>query len=66
MYCVGSSLKNLCHFEMGGGDLANADVIRGVRSMLTVADRGKGGKICQNLADVICERSLTRIHDERE
>ena len=19
MYCVGSSLKNLCHFEMGGG-----------------------------------------------
>ena len=29
--------------------------------MLTVADRGEGGggKICQNLADVICERSLT-------
>ena len=29
-------------------------------SMLTVADRGKGGKICQNLADVILiyERSL--------
>ena len=26
--------------------------------MLTVADRGRGGKICQNLADVICERSL--------
>ena len=26
------------------------------RSILTVADRG--GKICQNLADVICERSL--------
>ena len=26
--------------------------------MLTVADRGEGGdKICQNLADVICERS---------
>ena len=42
---------------MGGG-LANADVIRGGRSMLTVADRGEGGdKICQNLADVICERS---------
>ena len=38
--------------------LANADVIRGVRSMLTVADRGRGGKICQNLAHVICERSL--------
>ena len=26
--------------------------------MLTVADRGRGGKICQNLAHVICERSL--------
>ena len=56
VYLVGGSLKNLCHFEMGG--LANADVIRGGRSMLTVADRGEGGKICQNLADVICERSL--------
>ena len=43
MYCVGGSLKNLCHFEMGGGGLANADVIRGGRSMLTVADRGEGG-----------------------
>ena len=31
----------------------------GGRSMLTVADRGKGGKICQYLADVICERSHT-------
>ena len=29
--------------------------------MLTVADRGRGGKICQNLADVICERSLICI-----
>ena len=38
---------------MGGG-LANADVIRGGRSML----KGEGGKICQNLADVICERYL--------
>ena len=28
VYCVGVSLKNLCHFEMGG--LAIADVIRGV------------------------------------
>ena len=55
MYCVGGSLKNLCHFEMGGGDLANANVIRGSLN----ADRGKGGKICQNLADVICERSLS-------
>ena len=44
----------------GGGGLANADVIRGGgRSMLKVADRGRGGKICQNLADVICERSLS-------
>ena len=44
VYCVGGSLKNLCHFEMGGGGLANADVIRGGgRSMLTVADRGEGG-----------------------
>ena len=59
MYCVGGSLKNLCHFEMGGG-LANADVIRGhSKSMLTVADREEGGRICQNLADVICDRSLT-------
>ena len=43
----------------GGGGLANADVIRGGgRSMLT---GGRGGdRICQNLADVICERSLTR------
>ena len=24
------------------------------------ADRERGGKICQNFADVICERSLTR------
>ena len=33
--------------------------------MLTVADRGMGvkGKICQNLAEVICERSLSRITD---
>ena len=42
MYCKGGSLKNLCHFEMGGG-LTNADVIRGGR---------------QNIADVISERSL--------
>ena len=63
VYCVEGSLKNLCHFEMGGGGggLANADVIRGGgRSMLTVADRGEGGKICQNLADVICERSPSK------
>ena len=55
MYCVGGSLKKLCHFEMGGG---------GVWQMLTSsggslnADRGEGG---QNLADVICERSLSNV-----
>ena len=37
-----------------GGALANADVIRGSLN----ADRGEGGKICQNLADIICGRSL--------
>ena len=31
----------------------------GGRSMLTVADRGRGVKLVKNLADVICERSLT-------
>ena len=45
VYCVGGSLKNLCHFQMGCGGLANADVIRGGggggHSMLTVADRGR-------------------------
>ena len=25
VYCVGGSLQNLCHFEMGGGGLTNAD-----------------------------------------
>ena len=39
----------------GGGSLANADVIRGGRSMLTGR---RVDKICQNIADVICERSL--------
>ena len=32
--------------------------LSGGRSMLIVADRAGRGKICQNLADVICERSL--------
>ena len=33
--------------------------------MLTVADRGEGGdKICQNLADVICERSLIGVAED--
>ena len=65
MYCVGGSLKNLCHFEMGGGGvwqmLTSSGGGGGGRSMLTVADRGED-KICQNLADVICERSLIRTY----
>ena len=63
MYCVGGSLKKLCHFEMEG-DLANADVIRGGGGWSLNADSGEGGggKICQNLADVICERSLITLH----
>ena len=48
VYCAGGSLKNLCHFEMGVG-FGNADVIRGGRSMLTVADRGGGGKFSKIL-----------------
>ena len=64
MYCVGGYLKNLCHFEMGGGgvwQMLTSSGGGGGRSMLTVADRGRGGgKICQNLADVICERSLIK------
>ena len=26
------------------------------------ADRGEGGKICQNIADVICEHSLNKLY----
>ena len=34
----------------------------GGRLMLTVADRGRAvGKICQNLADVICEIQINDI-----
>ena len=61
MYCVGGSLKNLCHFEMGGSGKCWRH--QGGRSMLTVADREEGGKICQNLADVICERSLIKDYN---
>ena len=45
MYCVGGSLKNLCHFEMGGGGVWQMLTSSGGggRSMLTVADRGEGG-----------------------
>ena len=61
VYCVGGSLKNLCHFEMGGSGKCWRHQGGGGRSMLTVADScwqgGGGDKICQNLADVICERS---------
>ena len=42
MYCVGGSLKKLCHFEMEG-DLANADVIRGGGGWSLNADSGEGG-----------------------
>ena len=41
----------------GGGVWQTLTSSEGGRSMLTVADRGRG-KICQNLADVICERYL--------
>ena len=60
MYCVGGSLKNVCHFEMGRG-VWQMLTSSGGRLKQTVADRGKGGggKICQNLADVIFERSLS-------
>ena len=44
MYCVGGSLKNLCHFEMGGvWQMLTSSGGGGGRSMLTVADRGEGG-----------------------
>ena len=42
VYCVGGSLKKLCYFEMGEGNLANAEVIRGGGESLN-ADRGGGG-----------------------
>ena len=50
----------------GGGGVWQMLTSSGGRSMVTDADRGRpegggGGKICQNLADVICERSLIRI-----
>ena len=55
-------MKNLCHFGMGGGvwQMLTSSGGGGGCSMLTVADMGEGGKICQNLADVICERCLTK------
>ena len=61
MYCVGGSLKNLCHFEMGGGGVWQMLTSSGGGGSLN-ADRGEGGdKICQNLAHVICERSHRTI-----
>ena len=49
-----------CQFQIGGGGLSNADVIKGGRWMLTVAEGG-GGKNDQKIADVICKRSLINI-----
>ena len=40
VYCIGGSLKNICHFGMGGG---------GVWQMLTVADWGRGVKFAKIL-----------------
>ena len=48
-------MKNLCHFGMGGGVW---QILTSSGGSLN-ADRGEGGKNCQNLADVICERSLS-------
>ena len=47
MYCIGGSLKNVCHFEMGGGGGGVWQMLTssGGRSMLTVADRGGGGGV---------------------
>ena len=61
VYCVGGSLKNVCHFEMGG--LANADVIRGGRSMLTVADRGRGVKFAKILLTSYVNASLPHLSE---
>ena len=63
-------MKNLCHFEMGGGGGGVWQMLTssegGGRSMLKFADRGElgggGDKICQNLADIICERSQNVNH----
>ena len=57
-------MKNLCHFEMGG--LANADVIRGGHSMLTVADKGEGVKFAKILltsyVNALIQRYRTKVH----
>ena len=46
---------------MGGGGLENADVIRGGRSMLTVADRGEGGvKVAKILLTSYANAPLVR------
>ena len=42
MYCVGGSLKNLCHFEMGGGGVWQMLTSSGGGGSLN-ADRGEGG-----------------------
>ena len=64
MYCVGGSLKNLCHFEMRGGGgvwrMLKSSGGGGVAQCWQLLTGGRG-QICQNLADVICERSLGRV-----
>ena len=49
VYCVGGSLKNLCHFEMGGVWQMLTSSGGGGRSMLTVADSGRGVKFAKIL-----------------
>ena len=44
MYCVGGSLKNLCHSDIWGGGLANADVIRGGGGQLNARQLLTGGR----------------------
>ena len=52
-------MKNLCRFETwGGGGVWQMLTSSGGRSMLT---GGRGNKICQNLAEVICARSLNNL-----
>ena len=55
-------MKNLCHFEMGGG-LANSDVIRGGCSMLTVANRWEGGNFAKILLTSYVNAPLQSGHN---
>ena len=51
VYCVGGSLENLCHFEMGGGGgcVANADFIKGVAQCSQLLTGGRGVKFAKIL-----------------